>query len=277
MSRVVRTPPCYAPPAHPSRSGACVPARTSAPVMAYRCPGPPGLPWPAWSWPPCRRSSQRVAGATTRTRRTRPRRCAGRAGSGPVRWSSMRPATRADAAQRRAADADLDVLRIRARCRPTAIAGAHSRHAPRWRSGAIHIFTLRSDGSCARLLAGRRPVWNVQRQAPLSMTSARLDRPARRARLLFSCRAPAAACETKSISGCPVRNLRSIAQREAQAAAHDADLCRCRPEHVAPEGPIPRTSRGQTIKRPDRRCGNRASDLHFLVAGAGFEPATSGL
>ncbi len=23
--------------------------------------------------------------------------------------------------------------------------------------------------------------------------------------------------------------------------------------------------------------GNRASDLHFLVAGAGFEPATSGL
>jgi hypothetical protein len=31
------------------------------------------------------------------------------------------------------------------------------------------------------------------------------------------------------------------------------------------------------IKRPDRRLGNQASDLRLLVAGAGFEPATSGL
>jgi hypothetical protein len=29
--------------------------------------------------------------------------------------------------------------------------------------------------------------------------------------------------------------------------------------------------------RPDRRLGDQASDLLFLVAGAGFEPATSGL
>jgi uncharacterized membrane protein HdeD (DUF308 family) len=37
------------------------------------------------------------------------------------------------------------------------------------------------------------------------------------------------------------------------------------------------TSRGQTIKRPDRRPGDQASDLDLLVAGAGHEPATSGL
>jgi hypothetical protein len=30
-------------------------------------------------------------------------------------------------------------------------------------------------------------------------------------------------------------------------------------------------------QRPDRRSGDQASDLHFLVAGAGFEPATPGL
>jgi len=31
------------------------------------------------------------------------------------------------------------------------------------------------------------------------------------------------------------------------------------------------------IKKPDRLSGDQAPDLHFLVAGAGFEPATSGL
>jgi len=31
------------------------------------------------------------------------------------------------------------------------------------------------------------------------------------------------------------------------------------------------------IKRPDRHASDQPSDLHFLVAGAGFEPATSGL
>ena len=30
-------------------------------------------------------------------------------------------------------------------------------------------------------------------------------------------------------------------------------------------------------RRPDHHLGDQASDLHFLVAGAGFEPATSGL
>jgi hypothetical protein len=31
------------------------------------------------------------------------------------------------------------------------------------------------------------------------------------------------------------------------------------------------------FKRPDRRPGDQASDLPLLVAGAGFEPATSEL
>jgi hypothetical protein len=57
----------------------------------------------------------------------------------------------------------------------------------------------------------------------------------------------------------------------------DADVCRFLAAMHAKRGPVPRTNRGQTIKRPDRLSGDQASDLHFLVAGAGFEPATSGL
>jgi hypothetical protein len=39
---------------------------------------------------------------------------------------------------------------------------------------------------------------------------------------------------------------------------------------------IPQTTRGQTIKRPDRCPGDQTPDLHFLV-GRVHEPATSGL
>jgi hypothetical protein len=49
----------------------------------------------------------------------------------------------------------------------------------------------------------------------------------------------------------------------------DADLVRPRPGSAPP-----RTNHGQMIKKPDRLLGDQASDL---VAGAGFEPATSGL
>ena len=48
-------------------------------------------------------------------------------------------------------------------------------------------------------------------------------------------------------------------------------------QRAALRGPVPPTSGQRMIKRPDRRPGDQAPDLHFLVAGAGFEPATSGL
>src|SRR5512140_1763370 len=41
--------------------------------------------------------------------------------------------------------------------------------------------------------------------------------------------------------------------------------------------PVPPTNRQRMIKRPDRLPGDQAPDLHLLVAGARFEPATSGL
>src|SRR5215470_8719031 len=54
-----------------------------------------------------------------------------------------------------------------------------------------------------------------------------------------------------------------------------AEVGRSTPPAAGLHGPILRTNRGQTIKRPDRLSGDQAPDLHFLVAGAGFEPATS--
>src|SRR5215471_14623124 len=57
----------------------------------------------------------------------------------------------------------------------------------------------------------------------------------------------------------------------------DANACRSRAGRAVLRGEIPRTSRGQTIKRARPPLGNQAPDLHLLVAGAGFEPATSGL
>ena len=42
-------------------------------------------------------------------------------------------------------------------------------------------------------------------------------------------------------------------------------------------GEIPRTSRGQTIKRARPPPGDQAPDLHLLVAGRDLKPATSGL
>src|SRR5260370_24299453 len=65
----------------------------------------PGAALPALAWLVL--AAAPLIGATTRTRRTRPRRWARRAGSRPVRWPSPPPAARADAAQRRAADPDL--------------------------------------------------------------------------------------------------------------------------------------------------------------------------
>ena len=56
-----------------------------------------------------------------------------------------------------------------------------------------------------------------------------------------------------------------------------AGACRSRAGYAVLTGQIPPTNRQRMIKRPDRRPGDQASDLHLLVAGAGFEPATSGL
>jgi hypothetical protein len=55
----------------------------------------------------------------------------------------------------------------------------------------------------------------------------------------------------------------SLGQRITRDLLHNGQICP--------------TNRQQMIKRPDRRLSDQASDLHFLVAGAGFEPATSGL
>ena len=64
---------------------------------------------------------------------------------------------------------------------------------------------------------------------------------------------------------------------DRQHSLRGADVCQSRAESAAIRGPIPPTNRQRMIKRPDRRSGDQAPDLHFLVAGAGFEPATSGL
>jgi hypothetical protein len=66
----------------------------------------------------------------------------------------------------------------------------------------------------------------------------------------------------------------TIARR---TAGSDADACQSRTGRAMLTGQIPPTNRQRTIKKPDRRPGDQAPDLHLLVAGAGFEPATSGL
>ena len=43
------------------------------------------------------------------------------------------------------------------------------------------------------------------------------------------------------------------------------------------ERPIPRSSAVTDVRGLTTKIGDQASDLHLLVAGAGFEPATSGL
>jgi hypothetical protein len=56
--------------------------------------------------------------------------------------------------------------------------------------------------------------------------------------------------------------------------------CRSLPIPDAPARPVRPDPAAITLpqrSRPERHLGDQASDLHFLVAGAGFEPATSGL
>jgi len=49
-----------------------------------------------------------------------------------------------------------------------------------------------------------------------------------------------------------------------------------RPSHTS-AGLMPPTNRQPTGKRPDHRSGDQAFTCTYLVAGAGFEPVTSGL
>ena len=64
-------------------------------------------------------------------------------------------------------------------------------------------------------------------------------------------------------------------------AVRAANACQTAPSPDALHGPAQPVSccrhAATKIKRPDRHPGDQASDLHLLVAGAGFEPATSGL
>jgi hypothetical protein len=116
------------------------------------------------------------------------------------------------------------------------------------------MFTLRSDGSSARCHPpGRRPVWRFQLQAP-SMTSARLGRRAERA---FSA-ARAAACKTKSIAGCPGAKLEEHCSKGSPGSAHDADLCRYRPEYVALEGQSHGRAADKRPKGPTAVYGDQA-------------------
>jgi hypothetical protein len=74
-----------------------------------------------------------------------------------------------------------------------------------------------------------------------------------------------------------VQRIPNTFKRQRPAHDHDADLNRSSALSATLRGQIPRTNRLQTIKSPTAILCDRASDLHFLVAGAGFEPATSGL
>ena len=74
--------------------------------------------------------------------------------------------------------------------------------------------------------------------------------------------------------------------RCARCALHPAAClsarlrCQSLPVPCTPARPVRPDPAATTLpqrSRPDRRPGDQASDLHFLVAGAGFEPATSGL
>src|SRR5450631_2979288 len=66
-------------------------------------------------------------------------------------------------------------------------------------------------------------------------------------------------------------------QPRAYLPASDASLCQFLVLLPGQCAQILLPSRCHKDQRPDRRPGDQASDLHFLVAGAGFEPATSGL
>ncbi|SRR6266567_298309 len=66
----------------------------------------------------------------------------------------------------------------------------------------------------------------------------------------------------------------------AMAHFSDANLCQATATGAALRGPVPPTNRQQTIKKPDRRPGDQAPDLQFLVAGQdlnlrplGYEPS----
>jgi hypothetical protein len=65
--------------------------------------------------------------------------------------------------------------------------------------------------------------------------------------------------------------------KSALTAAHDVNLCRSSSDRAAFQGPIRRTSRGQTTRRPDPPILAIRPDLQLPGSGAEFEPATSGL
>jgi len=73
-----------------------------------------------------------------------------------------------------------------------------------------------------------------------------------------------------------VCTLRDRTQPRAYLPASDASLCQFL---VLLPGQAPRSCCHHAATKIKARppSGDQASDLHFLVAGAGFEPATSGL
>ena len=86
-------------------------------------------------------------------------------------------------------------------------------------------------------------------------------------------------CSPGAMSVCPSGLTEETPSRgtDRKHSLRGADVCQSCTESAAIRGPVLPTNHQRMIKKPDRHLGDQASDLHFLVAGAGFEPATSGL
>jgi hypothetical protein len=69
----------------------------------------------------------------------------------------------------------------------------------------------------------------------------------------------------------------SMTPNSRRATHGPADPCHLPSASASQCGLISRTNHGQTIKKAWPPPDDQAPDLDFLVAGAGFEPATSGL
>ena len=65
----------------------------------------------------------------------------------------------------------------------------------------------------------------------------------------------------------PAGTLQHVQNGGAKRAFDDADLRRSSALPAAAQGQIPRTNRGQSIKKARPGLGDRVPDLHFLVAG----------
>jgi hypothetical protein len=163
--------------------------------------------------------------------------------------------------------------------RHAARAGGDHSHDPggpvtrghRSRTGRVYVANFDSNtGICDRDLPemtqppARRPVpgrtWRAGTCQPRRLAA--VARASRFAQIPLTCKRPAAVLFVQTGEpGAPLR-CRSLTGLPAADRLVGSD-----PAAMA----LP------SSQKPDRRPGDQASDLQFLVAGAGFEPATSGL